>query len=92
MPEQAPIIDRPPSEYFIGRCFLTAEPDEKMVPYIFDAVAPEIVCYSSDYCHWDCDFPDSVQIFEKRDDIRTDIKKNLFSGNAAKLYGFDVPA
>ncbi len=92
MPEQAPGIDRPPSEYFIGRCFLTTEPDEKMVPYVFDAVAEDIVCYSSDYCHFDCAFPDSVSILEGRDDLSEPVKQRLFAANAAKLYGFEVPA
>jgi hypothetical protein len=92
MPEQAPLIDRRPSEYFTGRCFLTTEPDEKMVPYVFESVADDIICYSSDYCHWDCAFPDSVSILEKRGDLSDRVKQRLFSANAAKLYGLEVPA
>ena len=92
MPEQAPEIDRPPSEYFIGRCCLTTEPDEKMVPYVFGAVSHDIVCYSSDYCHFDCAFPDSVSILEARGDLSEPVKQRLFSGNAARLYGLEVPA
>jgi predicted TIM-barrel fold metal-dependent hydrolase len=92
MPEQAPQIDRPPSEYFRGRCFLTTEPDEKMVPYVFESVGDDIVCYSSDYCHFDCAFPDSVDILEKRSDLSDPVKQRLFSSNAAKLYGLEVPA
>lgn len=92
MPEQAPEIDRPPSEYFHGRCFLTTEPDEKMVPYVFDAVGEGIVCYSSDYCHFDCAFPESVNILEKRSDLSESVKRRLFSQNAAKLYNLEVPA
>ncbi len=92
MPELAPEIDRPPSEYFAGRCFLTTEPDEKMVPYVFEHVADDVICYSSDYCHFDCAFPDSVRILEKRSDLSEDVKTRLFASNAAKLYGFEVPA
>ncbi len=91
MPDQAPEIDRPPSEYFLGRCFLTAEPDEKMIPYVFDAVGRDIVCYSSDYCHFDCAFPDSVSILDKRSDLDEPLKQRLFSRNAAKLYKLEVP-
>jgi predicted TIM-barrel fold metal-dependent hydrolase len=91
MPDQAPEIDRPPSQYFAGRCFLTTEPDEKMVPYVFDAVADDIICYSSDYCHFDCAFPDSVSILEGRSDLSEPVKQRLFSANAAKLYGLEVP-
>jgi predicted TIM-barrel fold metal-dependent hydrolase len=92
MPEQAPEIDRPPSEYFRGRCFLTAEPDEKMIPYVFDAVGEDIICYSSDYCHFDCAFPDSVDILDKRGDLAAPMKDRLFSKNAAALYKLEVPA
>jgi len=92
MPEQAPEIDRPPSEYFRGRCFLTTEPDEKMVPYVFDAVGDDIVCYSSDYCHFDCAFPDSVSILDQRSDLSSSLKERLFSKNAALLYNLEVPA
>ena len=37
-----------------------------MVPYVSEAVGDDIVCYSSDYCHFDCAFPDSVKILEER--------------------------
>jgi len=92
MPDQAPEIDRAPSEYFRGRCFLTTEPDEKMIPYVFDSVADDIVCYSSDYCHFDCAFPDSVSILEKRSDLTEPMKSRLFSKNAATLYHLEVRA
>ena len=92
MPDQAPEIDRPPSEYFRGRCFLTTEPDEKMVPYVFETMGDDIVCYSSDYCHFDCAFPESVNILDKRSDLSDSLKQRLFAANAAKLYGFEVPA
>ena len=91
MPEQAPQIDRPPSAYLAGRGFLTTEPDEKMVPYVFRSVSPDVVCYSSDYCHWDCAFPDSVRILEERDDLDEEIRAPLFSRNAARLYGLPLP-
>jgi predicted TIM-barrel fold metal-dependent hydrolase len=91
MSDQAPLIDRAPSTYFEGRGFLTTEPDEKMVPYVAQSVSPEIVCYSSDYCHWDCAFPDSVKILEERADLDESIKPQLFSQNAARLYNLPLP-
>jgi predicted TIM-barrel fold metal-dependent hydrolase len=86
MREQAPHIDRPPSEYFRGRCFLTAEPEDRSVPYVFGASGEDIICYASDYCHFDCAFPDSVRIFEEREDLSDAMKLRLFSANAAALY------
>src|SRR5947208_3277559 len=59
VPDQAPLIDRPPSEYFLaGNGFVSCEPDERMVGYVTRELGQGIVCYASDYCHWDCAFPD----------------------------------
>jgi predicted TIM-barrel fold metal-dependent hydrolase len=91
MPEQAPAIDRPPSSYFAGRCFVTTEPEEKMVPYVFEHVSRDAVCYASDYCHWDSAFPDSVKILEARGDLDEPTRQALFSENAAKLYRLALP-
>ena len=92
MPEQAPGIDRPPSSYFVGRCFVTTEPEEKMVPYVFEHVSRDAVCYASDYCHWDSAFPDSVKILEAREDLDEPTRRSLFSENAAKLYALSPNA
>ncbi|NRA07309.1 MAG: amidohydrolase family protein [Myxococcales bacterium] len=92
MPEQAPEIDRKPSEYFLGRCFLTAEPEDRMLPYVAEALDAGIVCYASDYCHWDCAFPDSVKILVERDDLSGPVRRQLFCENAARLYALEVPA
>ena len=63
-----------------------------MVPYVFDAVGDDIVCYSSDYCPFDCAFPESVSILEKRSELSEAVKQRLFSENAAKLYKLELPA
>ncbi len=92
MPDQAPEIDRPPSSYFAGRCFLTTEPEEKTLPFVQQAVGEDVVCYSSDYCHWDCAFPDSVKILAERDDVLPATRQALFAGNAARLFDLEIPS
>jgi uncharacterized protein len=91
MPEQAPRIDRPPSHYFAGRCFLTAEPDDRTLPWVVKTHGPGVVCYASDYYHWDSVFPDSVRIFTERGDLDSPALERLFSANAAKLYRLSAP-
>jgi len=91
IPEQAPLIDRKPSSYFAGKGWLTTEPEESMVPFVASAVSPEIVCYASDYYHWDCSFPNSVKMLEEREDIPESIKPDLFANNAARLYKLPLP-
>ena len=87
MPEQAPLIDRPPSHYFAGRCFLTAEPEDHTLPWVVQTHGPGVVCYASDYYHWDSVFPDSVKMFGERTDLDARTLEPLFSTNAARLYG-----
>ncbi|MBV8951408.1 MAG: amidohydrolase family protein [Actinobacteria bacterium] len=93
VPDQAPAIDRKPSEYFRdGACFLTAEPDERMIPYVSDTVGEGVICYASDYCHWDCAFPETVDIVCARDDLSDERKAALLGANAATLYSLPYPA
>ena len=45
--------------------------------------------YASDYCHWDCDFPNSVRDIAERSDLSDEAKRKVLAENAARLYGFD---
>jgi predicted TIM-barrel fold metal-dependent hydrolase len=56
---------------------------------VLRAVNPDVVCYASDYCHWDCVFPDSVRVLAERDDLEPEEKARVFAGNAATLYGLE---
>jgi uncharacterized protein len=87
VPSQAPLIDRAPSEYVLsGNCFVGCEPDERMLPYVAQTLSPGVVCYASDYCHWDCAFPDSVKLLAERADLDNTTKAAILGGNAARLY------
>ena len=86
-PEQAPIIDRKPSEYFLsGRCFVGADPDERGVAHVVNSLGEDVVVYASDYCHWDCAFPDTVKIVTERTDISQSAKRKILLDNARRLY------
>jgi len=87
-PEQAPLIDRKPSEYFLsGRCFIGCDPDEKGVAWVVDQLGEGVAVYASDYCHWDCKFPDTVKILSERTDLSQSAKAKIFKDNPARLYG-----
>ncbi len=86
-PEQAPHIDRKPSEYFLsGRCFIGCDPDERYLPHVIDALGEGVLVYASDYCHWDCRFPDTVKLLVERTDLSARAKKALFEDNPRRLY------
>jgi predicted TIM-barrel fold metal-dependent hydrolase len=86
-PEQAPVIDRKPSEYFLsGRCFIGADPDEEGAAHTVNELGEDVVVYASDYYHWDCAFPDTVKIVAERTDLSNSAKKKMFEDNARRLY------
>ena len=91
LPEQAPELDRPPSRYFEGRGFVSCEPEERAVPWVCDTVGGDVVCYASDYCHWDCAFPHSVKLLAERGDLDPVRKAAILAGNGARLYGLPLP-
>ena len=87
-PEQAPIIDRKPSEYFLsGNCFIGSDPGEPDVSYVVNRLGEGVVVYASDYCHWDCKFPDTVKMIEERTDLSDSAKRHIFDDNPRRLYG-----
>jgi predicted TIM-barrel fold metal-dependent hydrolase len=63
-----------------------------MLPYVSQTVSPDVICYASDYCHWDCSFPNSVKLIEDRDDLTDDEKARILAGNPARLYKLALPA
>jgi len=88
MPEQAPGIDRKPSEYFAdGRCFIGCDPDERTIPQVVQLLGDRRIVYASDYYHWDCRFPDTARLIAERNDLSDAIKKRILADNAAVLYG-----
>jgi hypothetical protein len=87
MPEQAPAIDRKPSEYFLeGNCFISCEPDEPMLPHVIQMFGDDHLVYASDYYHWDCKFPDTVKILAERNDVADASKKKILGENAKRMY------
>jgi len=87
MPEQAPAIDRKPSEYFRANCFISCESNEVMLPHVVKVLGDDNILYASDYYHWDCSFPDTVKQLAERGDVSDATKKKIFSANPARLYG-----
>ena len=88
MPEQAPGIDRKPSEYFMdGRCFIGCDPDERTLAATVELLGDRRIVYASDYYHWDCRFPDSARLIADRSDLGHDTKQRILADNARELYG-----
>jgi uncharacterized protein len=90
MPEQHR-GDRLPSVQFRERAFLGCEPSDRHVATVCAELGDDLVCYSSDYCHWDCAFPNTVKNLVERDDLSTDQKRRILADNPGRLFGIPVP-
>jgi predicted TIM-barrel fold metal-dependent hydrolase len=90
MPEQHQ-GDQLPSQQFLARGFLGCEPSDRHVATVCAELGDDIVCYSSDYCHWDCAFPDTVKNLVGRDDLTPAQKRRILADNPGRLFGIPVP-
>lgn len=70
-----------------GRCFVTAEPEERLVPLAMEMLGEGQVMYASDYPHTDSAFPRSVKLVRDRDDLSDEQKGRLLGANARRYYG-----
>ncbi len=87
MPEQAPNIDRKPSEYFMdGRCWISPDPGDRMIPEVVSLCGDDRLIYASDYYHWDCAFPDTVRLIAERADLSERTKAKILGENSKRLY------
>ena len=81
-------LPKRPSEYFIGQCFVSIEPDEETAGPIIDRIAGNVV-FSTDYPHADSAYPQAVNTFAEVDWLSDDAKRAILWDNCARMYGLD---
>jgi uncharacterized protein len=85
---EMPAMRRSPREYLAeGRCFVTAEPDEALLPIAADALGSDALLFASDYPHSDSKFPYAVKSLRERDDVDESVKTKVLGANAQRYYG-----
>jgi predicted TIM-barrel fold metal-dependent hydrolase len=86
---QVPKLRRRPSEHLkSGRIYVSCDSDEATLPHVLELVGEDAVIYASDYCHWDCRFPDSVRLIAERDRLSERAKARVLGENAMRFFGF----
>jgi predicted TIM-barrel fold metal-dependent hydrolase len=91
--KEAPLLKRKPSEYMAGENFFYAfELEESTVPYVIERIGAEKLLYSSDYPHWDTSWPNTVKMFQGRQDISVEHKHQIAWDNPQRFYGFKAVA
>lgn len=87
LPNHVPEMKREPMEYVAdGQAWFSCEPDEPMLPAALAQLGDDAVMFPSDYPHWDCGFPDSVNKIVARSDILESSKEKMLSTNSLRFY------
>jgi predicted TIM-barrel fold metal-dependent hydrolase len=87
MPRYVPLLDRKPSEAFLaGRCFISFDPGEAMLPDVVQAIGDAQLIYASDYPHFDCKFPDTVRLIVGNKKLSDETKGRILGENARRFY------
>jgi predicted TIM-barrel fold metal-dependent hydrolase len=86
--EDAPYLTKLPSEYIkSGRIFFGVECGEKTIPDAVRWGLEDTILYSSDYPHWDSDWPHTVREMRERQDLSDVVKRKALHDNAIRFYG-----
>lgn len=81
----APTLTMKPSRYFLRQCFVGAE-EEPGLPQTVEQIGNDNIVWSTDYPHWDSDYPRaSEKFFELPLDAET--RRKILWDNCARLYG-----
>jgi len=84
---EAPYLTKLPSEYVkSGRIYFGVECEEKTIPDAMRWGLEDTILYSSDYPHWDGDWPHTVKGIRARRDISDGIKQKMMHDNVARFY------
>jgi uncharacterized protein len=84
---EAPYLTKEPSEYIkSGLCYFGVECEEHTIPDGVRWGLEDTLLYSSDYPHWDGDWPHTVSMVRKRTDMSDEVKRKMLHDNAARFY------
>jgi predicted TIM-barrel fold metal-dependent hydrolase len=85
---QMPNLRRRPSEIIRSeQIVLTCESEESGLDRVLEAAGEGMVLYASDYCHWDCNFPDSVKDICEARDLTLAQRERILGRNAVEFFG-----
>jgi predicted TIM-barrel fold metal-dependent hydrolase len=73
-----------------GQCFFSFECEEPLLETYVEHLGANSLVFSSDYPHWDCDYPGTVEMARanaKR--LGAEVTAKILGANAIRLYGLD---
>jgi predicted TIM-barrel fold metal-dependent hydrolase len=69
-----------------GRVYVSAEPDEELLPYVLDMIGEDHVVYASDMPHEECRENPARELLQ-RQDLSETARHKIVGANARRLYG-----
>jgi predicted TIM-barrel fold metal-dependent hydrolase len=82
-----PLLQHKPSEHIRGpQCFFSFDPDEITIEATVDLLGENRLMWASDYPHFDCRFPHTVDLVTDRHTLSEDIKAKIMGQNALQFY------
>ncbi len=86
LPGHVPMMKRKPREYVdAGQCFFNCSPQEETLESVVNIIGDDAVVFGSDYPHWDCGFPGTVQRIKDRE-LPADSIRKIFWDNGVALH------
>ena len=83
-----PWLKRKPSEYFLERCFVSVDPEERTLAAMVGLGADRCILWGSDYPHFDCTFPGLVEeVTEVCSTLPEVSRRRILEENTARFYG-----
>lgn len=84
-------MHRHPREYFqSGQCYVGFECEDPLLGTFVEHLGDQSLVFSSDYPHWDSDFPGTVATVRRRNaNFGETTLRRLLGGNAVRLYRLD---
>ncbi len=79
-------LERTPSQAFADQCFISADPNERILPGIVDAIGNESIVFATDYPHPDAVSGDMVAQIRDREALSEESIRRILHDNAARLF------
>ena len=81
--------ERQPSRAFADQCFISADPNERILPGIVDVIGDETITFATDYPHPDALEGDLVARIADRDGLSEESKQRILRTNAQRCFGLE---
>ena len=78
-----------PSTYVRRQCWISADPDERMLPAVMEYVGADRFMWATDYPHSDHGAAYIEELHEMSAALTVEARAGLLGENAARLYGLD---